>query len=99
MKLTQSFARFSGKNIFWYLYAHRIEFTEEEFLDLVKNIKRHGLFSYLEKERPVLKEHLIAIIRSSVDASFWEGFKNETAKEKYIEAFLEQCLLEIYKQM
>lgn len=96
MKLSNSKYKIEGNQIYWILYSNRIEFTIEEFMELVKNIKKIGLFSYLEKERISLKHQLLKIINDSIDAHFWENLDTKISREKYIESFLEQCILDIY---
>lgn len=96
MKLSNSKYKIEGNQIYWILYSNRIEFTSDEFIELVKNIKKVGLFSYLEKERISLKHQLLKIINDSIEPQFWENLDTKVTKEKYIESFLEQCVLDIY---
>ncbi|MFN3604121.1 MAG: hypothetical protein ACK4UJ_05365 [Leptonema sp. (in: bacteria)] len=96
MKLTNSKYRLEGDVILWIFYSNKIEFTREEFEDLVQNIRKIGLFPYLEKERITLKHLLLKIISDSIESSYWETTDPKIPKEKKIESFLEQCILEIY---
>ncbi|MCS7205683.1 MAG: hypothetical protein NZ853_08290 [Leptospiraceae bacterium] len=99
MKLSQSKSKIYGDHIHWFLYSHRIELTRNELIEIIKHIKQVGLFTYLQKERPVLKESLIHIIQKSVEPEFWDHFDSQLSKEKYIESFLEQCLIDIYSKL
>ncbi|GIX42488.1 MAG: hypothetical protein KatS3mg129_2221 [Leptospiraceae bacterium] len=96
MKLTHSKSKIEKDQIQWYLYAYRIDLSKNELFDIVKNIKQIGLFNYLDKERPALKSQLISILENSVEQDFWENIDPKISKEKYMESFLEQCLLDIY---
>jgi hypothetical protein len=99
MKLTNSKAKIEKDQIQWYLYSYRIDLTKEELFEMIKNIKQMGLFNYLDKERPALKSQLISIIELSVESNFWDNLDQRISKSKYIESFLEQCLLEIYNKI
>ena len=96
MKLSHSKSKIHKDQVHWYLYAYRIDLSKDELIDIVKNIKQVGLFSYLEKERPALKSQLISILDSSVEPHFWNDLNTKITKEKYMESFLEQCLIEIF---
>ncbi len=95
MKLSKSRYKIEGNHIYWILYSNYIEFTVDEFKEIVSHIKKEGLFRYLEKERKVLKDQLLKIIEDSTESEFWEQLDPKTSKEKYIESFLEQCILNI----
>ncbi len=99
MKLTQSKFKVSGEQINWYLYAHRIELSKNELMEIINNIKRMGLFKFLEKERPILKDILVRIVLENVESIFWENLDKKIPTEKYIEHYLEQCLIEIYNHI
>ncbi len=99
MKLSHSKSKIDKDQIHWYLYAYRIELSKSELIDIVKNIKQMGLFSYLEKERPALKSQLIYILQNSVDPHFWNDLDPKITKEKYMESFLEQCIIEIFHKV
>lgn len=96
MKLSHSRSKIDNDQIHWYLYAYRIDLSKSELIDIVKNIKQIGLFSYLEKERPALKSQLINILQKSVEPHFWNDLDPKITKEKYMESFLEQCIIEIF---
>jgi len=96
MKLSHSRSKIDNDQIHWYLYAYRIDLSKSELIDIVKNIKQIGLFSYLEKERPALKYQLINILQKSVEPHFWNDLDPKITKEKYMESFLEQCIIEIF---
>lgn len=95
MKLSKSRHKIEGNFIYWILDSNYIEFTLEEFQDLVSHIKRVGLFTYLEKERIALKHQLLNIVYNSIETDFWAELDPKISKEKYIESFLEQCILNI----
>lgn len=96
MKLTNSRVQINNEQIYWYLYGYRIDLNIQELTAMIKQIKLKGLFSYLENERPALKHQLINILNENIPENFNENKNLKISKEKFMESFLEQCLLEIY---
>ncbi len=99
MKLSHSKSRIEKDQILWLLYSYRIELSKSELFDMVKHIKKEGLFSYLEKERPALKNQLISILNQSIETDYWENLDKKLSREQYMESYLEQCILEIYQRL
>lgn len=75
-----------GDQIVWLLFNHGIEFTEDEFDEIIYSIRQKGLFQYLNSERPALKSRLTSILETELPQGIFET-------EVDIEFYLEQCLL------
>jgi hypothetical protein len=48
--------------IYWFLNGNRLDFTFNEYREMVLHIRRNGLFHFLQRERPALYESLNQII-------------------------------------
>ena len=58
----------------WILFGNRIEFGLSEFQELQQGIRDSGLYAYIERERPSLRNHLETILYQSLpDYEDWEN--------------------------
>lgn len=75
--------------VIWDLEGHQIEFTLDEFRELMDGLGKSRLFSVLERVRPTLKSQLVALFsdRYSLD------------DEKELEYLLEQCLFGLERKV
>lgn len=89
MKPIQTQVRKEGSNILYFLYGHRIDFSESEFTDLITGIREKGLFTWLEHERPGLISTMVGILESQYDPDVWEEI------EPIAEHILEQSMLDV----
>jgi len=72
----------------WILFGNRIEFGLSEFQELQQGIRDSGLYAYIERERPSLRNHLETILYQSLpDYEDWEN--------PDLEHVLEQCLIDL----
>ena len=72
----------------WILFGNRIEFGLSEFQELQQGIRDSGLYAYIERERPSLRNHLETILYQSLpDYGDWEN--------PDLEHVLEQCLIDL----
>jgi hypothetical protein len=60
--------RKSGSVLIWILDGHQIDFTPDEFRDMIAAVRGRGLFEYLKRERPSLHSRLIQILKQGCDA-------------------------------
>lgn len=77
--------------VHWTVERHRLEFTEEEFRNMISGIQRQGLFAYLEYERPALKSQLLDIGRGIARIQGLE----EDQVESELEFLFEQALINL----
>lgn len=89
MKPIQTQVRKEGNTILYFLYGHRVDFSESEFEALILGIREGGLFQYLQQERPGLISTLIGILKSQYDPETWEEM------EPISEHILEQSILDV----
>lgn len=75
-----------GETIIWILEKNELEFSEDEFLELVKGITELGLFAYLDKERPAFKNLLMEIYENDLIGRF---------EPEDLEYVFEQALLDL----
>ncbi|MBW7858104.1 MAG: hypothetical protein H3C43_07425 [Leptonema sp. (in: Bacteria)] len=75
-----------GDQVVWLLFNHSIEFTEDEFTEIIYSIREKGLFWYLNSERPALKSRISTILATELPEGIFET-------EVDTEFYLEQCLL------
>ncbi|MBI38062.1 MAG: hypothetical protein CMF59_00560 [Leptospiraceae bacterium] len=88
MRKLQSQGRREGDQVIWILFGNRIEFGYSEFQELQQGIRDNGLYSYIERERPSLRNHLETILYQSLpDYEDWEN--------PDLEHVLEQCLIDL----
>ncbi len=81
----QSSGNAKGSVVYWMLDRHRIEFTRDEFREMVGAIQSRGLFAYLLAERPALHSQLVSIVKAALT----------DVDESEIEFILEQALLNL----
>lgn len=77
--------------VVWIVERHRLEFTRDEFKEMISGIQRQGLFAYLEYERPALKSQLLGIGR---DLPHLDGL-DPREQSTEIEFLFEQALLNL----
>ena len=88
MRKLKSQGRREGDQIIWLLFGNRIEFSVSEFAELQQGIRDAGLYAYIERERPSLRNNLETILYQSLpDYEDWEA--------PDIESVLEQCLIDL----
>ncbi|MBU42493.1 MAG: hypothetical protein CMN76_04690 [Spirochaetaceae bacterium] len=88
MRKLQSQGRKEGEQVVWILFGNRIEFGLSEFQELQQGIRDSGLYAYIERERPSLRNHLETILYQSLpDYEDWEN--------PDLEHVLEQCLIDL----
>ncbi|HBS05433.1 MAG TPA: hypothetical protein DEA96_10735 [Leptospiraceae bacterium] len=88
MRKLQSQGRREGDQVIWFLFGNRIEFGLSEFQELQQGIRDNGLFAFIERERPSLRNHLETILYQSLpDYEDWEN--------PDLEHVLEQCLIDL----
>ena len=88
MRKLQSQGRKEGEQVVWILFGNRIEFGLSEFQELQRGIRDSGLYAYIERERPSLRNHLETILYQSLpDYEDWEN--------PDLEHVLEQCLIDL----
>ena len=81
----------SGGMVVWIVERNRLEFTEDEFREMISGIQTHGLFTYLEHERPALKSQLLSMGKTFPHL---EGLDVLTQNTE-IEFLFEQALLHL----
>ena len=88
MRKLQSPGRREGDQVVWLLFGNRIEFGIGEFQELQQGIRDSGLFAFIDRERPALRNHLETILYQSLpDYEDWENAD--------LEHVLEQCLIDL----
>ena len=88
MRKLESQGRKEGEQVVWILFGNRIEFGLSEFQELQQGIRDSGLYAYIERERPSLRNHLETILYQSLpDYEDWEN--------PDLEHVLEQCLIDL----
>ena len=79
----------SDSMIYWFLNGNQMDFTYEEYREIVVQIRRIGLYKYLTFERPVLYERLQKILDEYNDSS------SEPIDDHEREYVLEQMIFDI----
>ena len=69
--------------IYWELEGNQIEFTLQEFEELIQGQVETGLFNFLRNVRPALLDWIFSIYRETMESD---------EEEKELEYILEQCL-------
>ena len=88
MRKLQSQGKREGDQVVWLLFGNRIEFGLSEFQELQQGIRDRGLFAFIERERPALRNHLETILYQALpDYEDWENTD--------LEHVLEQCLIDL----
>lgn len=79
--------------IYWYLDGHQIDFTIEEYREMIQQIRASGLYIYLKEFRPALQSRLEGIVSDFNERS--GNFLEEDEKE----FFLEQVLFDLENRL
>ncbi len=91
----ESKGHITSGTVFWIVERHRLDFTEDEFREIVSGIQRQGLFAYLDRERPALKSQLLGIGRTLPHL----GGMDAASQNVEIEFLFEQALLNLSRRL
>lgn len=75
--------------LIWELRGNQLEFTVDEFREIIDGIRGMGLIPFLDRERPALRDQLLCIFKD---------FQEDEGGEE-LQYLLEQSLLEIFDSL
>ncbi|MDH5654826.1 MAG: hypothetical protein OEZ34_02890 [Spirochaetia bacterium] len=83
----------SGPQILWFLNGHRMDFSKEEYREMISEIRRRGLFPYLSDERPALLQRLHGIVDD------YNQTAEEPVEDPEREFILEQMIFDLQSKL
>lgn len=76
--------------VIWQLEEEQIDFTGDEFEDLIAHLRVGRLFEYLQSHRPALRDQLLRLFQSTIEEMDLE--------ENDVEHALESRLLDLHRR-
>lgn len=77
--------------VFWQLEEESIDFTGDEFEDLIAYLRTGRLFEYLQRHRPALRDQLLRMFQATLEEMDLE--------ENDVEHALESRLLDLHRRI